>query len=485
MPVASREGRRYGFPAAMSKPGASIEASERAVPEIRLGGRLAGLSLSRQVAVLAIWPLLENVLAFLVGFSDRLISGRIADGPEQVAILDAMGLGGYVGWFFNILQGAVATGVMALVSRATGAGDRPLALRGLGQGLWLGLAAGVLSLLALHFGIPALIRGVGLTPAAAMHAEAFLRVLALSGPVSGAMFAINAALRGAGDTRTPFIAMLVVNVVNVAVSWWLAIEQGRGVAGIAWGTVTGWICGLAVVSLVLARKSGLLSWSLAGLRPHRETLARILRIGAPQSLEIGFMWGIHAYGIHVIAGLPGEGNLGAHILAIGVESMSFLPGWAIGTAGAALAGQYLGAGSKEMAVQAVRLSWKIAVVMMGTIGILFIFSRDELIALMAPKSALHQHLASPLVLICAAAQPFFATCIVLKTTMRGAGATTTVMRWSFGSMIFYRIGMMWLLKSQPWFDLRAVWVIFSLDLITQALVFARVHFRGKWAESRV
>ncbi len=32
--------------------------------------------------------------------------------------------------------------------------------------------------------------------------------------------------------------------------------------------------------------------------------------------------------------------------------------------------------------------------------------------------------------------------------------------------------MMWLLHKQPWFDLRAVWVIFSLDLVTQALVFA-------------
>jgi putative MATE family efflux protein len=469
----------------MSKPGASIDAAERAVPEVRLAGKLGGLSLTRQVAVLAVWPLLENVLAFCVGFTDLLISGRIADGPASVPILDAMGLGGYVGWFFNILQGAVATGVMALVSRATGARDADLARRGLGQGLWLGIAAGVLSLLALHFGIPALIRGVGLSPEAAVHAEAFLRVLALSGPVSGAMFAINAALRGAGDTRTPFIAMLVVNLVNMAMSYWLAIEQGRGVAGIAWGTVTGWIAGLAVVSVVLMRKTGLLSWSLAGLKPHRETLARILRVGAPQSLEIGFMWAIHAYGIHVIANLPGEANLGAHILAIRVESMSFLPGWAIGTAGAALAGQYLGAGSKEMAVRAVRLCWKIAVVLMGSIGVLFIFGRDELIALMAPGSDLHQHLASPLVLICAAAQPFFATCIILKTSMRGAGATTTVMRWSFGSMIFYRIGMMWLLHQQPWFDLRAVWVIFSLDLVTQALVFARVHFRGKWLDARV
>ena len=165
--------------------------------------------------------------------------------------------------------------------------------------------------------------------------------------------------------------------------------------------------------------------------------------------------------------------------------MSFLPGWAIGTAGAALAGQYLGAGSKEMAVRAVRVCWKAAALLMGLIGVAFIFGRDELILLMAPDSELHRQLASPLVLICAAAQPFFATCIILKTSMRGAGATTTVMRWSFGSMIFYRIGLMWLLHDQPWFDLRAVWGIFSLDLVTLALVFARVHYRVKCLDARV
>jgi Na+-driven multidrug efflux pump len=257
------------------------------------------------------------------------------------------------------------------------------------------------------------------------------------------------------------------------------------VAGIAIGTLAGWVTGLATVSLLLARKKGLLRWSLDGLKPHRDTMFRILRVGAPQSVEIGLMWSIHAYGIHVIATLPGEGNLGAHILAIRVESMSFLPGWAIATAGAALVGQYLGAGSKEMAVRAVRLCWKIAAILMGVIGVVFVFGREGLIALMAPGSELHQQIASPLVLICAVAQPFFATCIILKTSMRGAGATNIVMRWSFGSMIFYRILVLWFFKEEPWFDLRVVWVVFSLDQFTQALVFSWVHFRGKWLDARV
>lgn len=473
----------------MSKPGASVEASQRAV-EVRLQGRLSGLSLPRQVFVLAMWPLLEQVLAFFVGLTDLLISGRIAEGAERVAILDAMGLGGYVAWFFNILQGAVATGVMALVSRATGGGDPRLANRALGQGVWLGITAGVISWLLLHSGISLLVRWIGLSPAAALEAEAYLRVLAISGPFSGAMFAVNAALRGSGDTRTPFFAMIVVNLVNMAASWALVFGPspigGHGVSGIAGGTVIGWLAGLLTVVLLVkhGRKDGL-QWSRASLAPHLETLRRIVRVGAPQSMEIATMWMIHAFGIRVIAGLKDEGALGAHILAIRVESMSFLPGFAIATAAAALAGQYLGAGSKEMAVKAVRLCWMIAATLMSAMGVFFVLGRSHLIEVMAPGSGLHLALASPLLVVCAMAQPFFATCIILKTSMRGVGSTKMVMKWSFGSMIFYRVIVLWAMSSAGVATLTWVWIVLSLDLFTQALIFARLHFLGKWLDARV
>lgn len=457
---------------------------------VRLGGRLAGRSLLGQVAVLAAWPLLEQVLAFFVGLTDLLIAGRMAGGADRVAILDAMGLGGYVGWFFNILQGAVATGVMALVSRATGARDHRLANQGLGQGLWLGVLAGFGSLILLQTGIPWLIRWIGLGAAAADQANLYLRVLAISGPFSGAMFAVNAALRGSGDTRTPFLAMVVVNLVNMALSWALVFAPapwgGHGVAGIAAGTVGGWIAGLFTTVFLLGRgKEAGLHWARAALKPHAETMARILRVGAPQAMEIAGMWLIHAFGIRVIANLSSEGALGAHILAIRVESMSFLPGFAIATAAATLAGQYLGAGSPRMAARAVRVCWALAAGMMSLIGVLFVVARYQLIGWMAPASGIHLHLAAPLLVVCAMAQPFFGTCIVLKTSMRGAGATGTVMRWSFGSMLFYRVGMLWWFSHTDWFDLTGVWIVLSVDLFTQALVFAWLHFRGTWLHARV
>ncbi|BCX49990.1 MATE family efflux transporter [Haloferula helveola] len=474
----------------MPKPGRSAEASQRAVPEARLlGGRLAGLSLPRQVAVLAVWPLLEQVLTFAVGMTDLTISGRMAEGHERVAILDAMALGGYVAWFFNILQIAVATGVMALVSRSFGARDYRLGREALGQGVWLGLAAGLVSLAVLQLGIPPLIHWMDLKPVAARLAEDYLRVFAFSGIFSGPLLAINAALRGSGDTRTPFIGMVTVNGVNMICSWLFVFGPeplgGRGIEGIALGTVVGWGAGLLVVSLLVRGGEEELHWSVKALRLSLDTLKRIMRVGAPQALEIAGMWGIHAYGIRIISRLPAEGALGAHILAIRVESMSFLPGFAIATAAAALAGQYLGAGSKEMAVKAVRLCWKFAALVMSAMGVFFILGGRQVVELVAPDSALHVTLAAPLFVVCALSQPFFASCIVLKTSMRGAGATPMVIRYSFVSMIFFRIIVLGSASHFGMTSLIAVWIILSLDLVCQSFIFARLHFRGKWLDAKV
>lgn len=458
-----------------------------------LVGKLGGLSLGRQVAMLAVWPLLENMLTFLVGVCDVMVSSRMAEGEEKVAILDAMGLGSYVGWFFNILQGAVAVGVMALVSRATGARDGALARRGMGQGAWLGLSAGIGSMLLLLAGKGLLVGMMGLSPLAEVLAHEYLAVLAWSGVFSGTMMAINAALRGSGDTRTPFLAMLVVNAVNMVLSivFVYAPEPwgGHGVAGIAWGTVCGWAAGLLTVAASLFRKECgdemVLRWCREAIVWHRNTMVRIVKIGIPQSMEVAGMWSIHYFGIQTISNLAQNGALGAHMIAIKIESMSFMPGFAIATAAAALTGQYLGAGSKPMAVRVVRFCWRLNVAVMCVMGLCFVLFRVPLVRMLAGDSDHHLSMATPLLVVCAFAQPAFATCILLKTTMRGAGATKIVMKYAFSIMVFFRIGVLWLLRESSSLTLMGVWMVFAVDLTVQALVFSWLHFRGKWLHAEV
>ena len=480
----------------MSRPGVSVEAEARSQGE--LGGRLGRMPLKRQVASLALWPFLEQILAFLVATVDLVFTGRLAEGDLRVAMMDAMGLGGYTAWLLMIFQGAVGTGVMALVSRAAGARDGDLARKGLAQGLLLGLATGLVVSVMIFLLLPTITAVFGLEGESARQAKSYLGILVWSAPVMGIMFSATNALRGAGDTKTPFFAMVVVNIVNVVFSWLFVFGPegfGRmGVGGLALGSVLGWVAGaLVVIAFLIIRKERSDDEPFLTLRgcclvPEKETMRRIIRVGVPQAMEMGGMWAIQAVMVRAISGLPQEGTLGAHMIAIRVESMSFLPGFAIGSAGAALVGQYLGAGNPEMAMKAARLCWKYAATFMGLLGIVFLLFPHELVALIVPDgpdSEHFQNLAGPLVFLCGLSQPFLATALVMKTTMRGAGATKLVMRYSFSTMLFYRVLVIPVAVSFLGLGLTGIWVVMLIDVATQAVLFGRVHFKGDWLKVKV
>src|SRR5262249_58161922 len=96
----------------------------------------------------------EEVLALGVGLSDTFLSGHLS--PSASAILGygrataiaAVGVAATVVWIVLTAFFAVNIGVTALVARATGANDRPLAARAAGQGILLGFVAGALMAVA-------------------------------------------------------------------------------------------------------------------------------------------------------------------------------------------------------------------------------------------------------------------------------------------------------------------------------------------------
>lgn len=66
---------------------------------------MAGVSLPRQVrAVLTMWPLLEQVLAFFVGMTDLPLAGGMVAVESRLPVPDAMGLWAMWRGFFKILR---------------------------------------------------------------------------------------------------------------------------------------------------------------------------------------------------------------------------------------------------------------------------------------------------------------------------------------------------------------------------------------------
>ena len=486
----------------MARPGKIIEAEQRSsIQEVdgTLAGRLGRMSLGQQVITLAIWPLLEQILSFMVNTVDLILATRMADGDTRVAVMDALGLGGYAMWLMMILQGAVATGVLAIVSRAAGARKPEEARQGLVQGILAGLFMGILSGLIIRFSLPQIIKIFALSDAASGYAFNYLSILAWSCPFLGIFYACTNALRAIGDTRTPFFIMLFINMCNMILSAAFVFLDpplgGMGIAGLAWGSLLAWLLGTLVVVVILSRKHKpeseeiTLTLRQADWTPQREMMARIGRVGLPQGVEMLGMWMIHAYVLRFITGLAFDGALGAHFIAIRVESLSFLPGFAIGTATATLVGQYLGANNPKMALKALRTAWLFALAFMSAIGIFFLLAPEIIVRLILPETDTQATqliaVAGPLVFICGIFQPALATTIVLKTCLRGAGATRIVMTCSFTCLILIRIIGITVYDAFFELTLIKIWTFMSIDLFIQAGLFIAIAFRGKWLESKV
>jgi putative MATE family efflux protein len=85
-------------------------------------------------------------------------------------------------------------------------------------------------------------------PATAGYAVQFTRVFGVSMLFFGIFFPLAGALRGAGDTRTPFYARLLgAFVFMVGVSYLLGVTLGFGLPGVYAGTILSYVCWAAVV----------------------------------------------------------------------------------------------------------------------------------------------------------------------------------------------------------------------------------------------
>lgn len=478
----------------------------------KLGGKLAGMSLPRQIVSIALWPLLEQVMSFICASTSLVLATHMGDHGEKTAqIASGIGVTSFVMWLGFVMQGAVGMGATAIVSRMTGArkfGDANYAAN---QAAMLGLFAGILSALLMYATADFLVSEV-------LNLSDFAREVALRymytgcwvAIFSGVVFAINAALRGAGDTRTPFIIMLVVDGLNIVFSLFLVHVCGMFVEGLALGMIGGMAAAAAVLmgilvkrTLDMKREKGTqdldtyceaqgktynppLFLNKKSLRPDWQMMYRILSIGVPQAIEVGGIWLIQIYVLRIISSL-GDAAVGAHNIAIRIESLSFLPGFAIGMAGATLVGQYLGARSVRLALETARKCVLYSVLFMGCMGVVFAMWPDIFVEIFAAGSPELMATTRPVVQAFLIIEPFYAAMLICKMCLRGAGDTRRVMWVSYGGMGFFRVLclMVWHWLWPETLSLVGIWMLIACDMLVEYLILRKMLFGLRWARKKV
>ncbi len=281
----------------------------------------------------SIFQQLYNTVDFLfVGnFLDKTAAAAVGASATLITIT--------IGLFTGI---SVGTSVVA--AQAIGAQNQPRAEKALHSSVVFGLVGG---LIIMSLGLllsPSILRALRTPEEVMPQALVYLRIYLLSVPMVIFYNMVTGGMRTYGDTRTPFLILVVCGILNVGLDALFIVVIPLGVAGVAIATcvtqslsalAVGWFATRPGVPLRLERKKLHMDWKV---------LRMVLFLGLPTGIQtiiitfsnIMVQYYINDFGATAVA---------AFATYYKVENFVYLPIMAFGQAATTFSGQNTGAGN--------------------------------------------------------------------------------------------------------------------------------------------
>jgi putative MATE family efflux protein len=316
-------------------------------------------------------------------------------------------------------------GVQICVAQAMGAQRRQDCGAITWQGVYItGLTWLPMFLLGLY-ALP-LVRLMAPSPELLEPTALYLRIELLGGLPALLNMTMVGFFRGIGDTRTPLVVVLVVElfvvILDVLLIFGVAGCPRLGIAGAALAAVIARTVGTVIylgLFLRCGRREGFLAQQRLPFDRHLcWHLVRVSwPIGAQGALEMGAWTLFTAF----IARL-GAVEAAAHAIAMRVTSLSYMAGYGLCVAATTLVGQYLGAHNRAAARRSMVSCLVLVIGLMGSLGLGFFLGRYPLVRLFTHDEAVIT-LGIRVLFWVALLQVFDGINLIAMGVLRGAGNT--------------------------------------------------------------
>jgi MATE family multidrug resistance protein len=193
---------------------------------------------------------LANITIPLVGLVDTAIVGHLGDAAVIGGIAIGTMLFDLLYWNFGFLR----VGTSGLTAQAYGAGKKDECRRILAQSMTLALLATFFVWAIQWLFVTAVLAVVPCSPEAASVAREYFFIRIWAAPATLSLFAMKGWFIGMQDTKSPMAVDILVNAVNMAASYYLAVYTPLGIAGVAWGTLCAQYSGLILAALIMVFK---------------------------------------------------------------------------------------------------------------------------------------------------------------------------------------------------------------------------------------
>ena len=411
---------------------------------------------------LSIPTILEEVFATLLQYVDTAMVGRL--GEKATA---AVSTTTSIGWLINSIPGAIAIAMLAIASKANGAGQDEKLKKLAGQSILYAFVLGViLEILALVLS-PFIPIWMGVEEDIVRPASLYFSITSITLIFRTSARVFAAMIRSLKDTRSPMYISVAENILNVILNFVFIYGLGLGVVGAAIASCISFgIGGIAMFLMMLSKKQ--LRPSFVDLKPDKDIWMEALPIGYP---VLGATV-VSCMGYIVFAGMvSGMGTIifAAHSIAVTAEQIVYIPGYGLRAATSTLIGNALGEGNTAKLSATRKMTILMTMVIMlvnGTLLFLFAYPFMQIFT----NSTEVVIIGSKMLKLVSFSEIFFGLMIVLEGISYGMGQTKHIFVCESFSMWGVRIVGTFLCVKIFGLGLTAVWICMIADNICKAVL---------------
>jgi multidrug resistance protein, MATE family len=423
-------------------------------------------------------PVMGSMLSMvLLGLVDTAMVGTLGN-----AALAAVGLSSFAAFTFLGMFYGFSIAVQATVSRRIGQGRSAECARPLHAGLVvIGASAPVMSV-ALYFLVPYLLPLINRDPEVVAIGIDYIRWLILQAAFVGFISANTGFWNGIGETRIYLVSMVLMHITNIFFNYVFIFGKfGAPVMGAEGAGLATFLA--SFVGAVLYLRLGLKYGGAYGYLRERTNKAEILAVlrlavpaGLQQLLDVAALTATYA-----IVGLIGTMELACYSVLINFINVVGMPAWGLGTAGATLVGQALGANDIESAR---RWAWdtaKVGTLVMMVLGFPFWAFPDPILSIWLHDPATRQLAIWP-TRILGIMITFNGIGYMMAMMLNGAGDVRKVTWINLVTQWLILVPGAWVMGPVLGYGLLGVWLVHQFPFRAgHVLIFSWFWHRGGWA----
>jgi putative MATE family efflux protein len=424
------------------------------------------------------WPtMLQNAIAGLQGIIDHAMVGHFVGYTANAAI----GVSWQIILVVIVFISSTFTGMAVLVARFAGANQHEKVNRVVYQAFLTAFGLAIILAAVGYVASPSLLRLVNAAPDVRAEALPFLRAMFMG--IFGMMmfFMLSGAFRAAGDPQTPLRLGIIMTVLTIVFN--VILIPMFGTIGAAMGTIASSTT-VAIYGIWRIMSAGSVIHFERGMdkQPDFGIIRSLFRFGLPTGVQ-GIAMNVGGVLMLRFIGSLEQSAEAQAAYAVGYTELFSLITWtSVGLMGASatIAGQNLGAGNPQRAMDGVKVASGIGFGVAAGIGLLFVLIPDYLLAIFGMKDPVVLSIAQLLLRFLSVSGLFITVALAYTGGLQGTGDTRSPLWISIISQVIVPLGLCTIFQAMYGLDPFHIWTAIVVGHFTRAsLSFLRFR-QGKW-----